>query len=192
LLYVCLRAPIENIQAIASYLGVKQYQDSVEGGLAYRGKTYYQLSGPTGKEGGELIHWAAKNGYTVLTQRFLLDGSNDLHRLDGRKMNVMHLACQFGQDGLRKVLMEDGRINPNTVPSEGHSAMFNAITCGNLRCMIVILEDKRIDVNDAICSAGFKSIDIICHTDQVDLLKEILLSPALQLNTLIPGASSIV
>jgi hypothetical protein len=51
------------------------------------------------------------------------------------------------------------------------------------------LEDKRIDVHDAIC---FKSIDIICHTNQVDFLIEILLSPALQLNTLIPGASSIV
>jgi hypothetical protein len=62
-------------------------------GLAYRGTKHVRES-ENRKVAGEVIHWAAERGYTVLMERILQDNSHDLHVLDQDGMNAMHITCQ--------------------------------------------------------------------------------------------------
>jgi Ankyrin repeats (3 copies) len=103
-------------------------------GFAYRGTHYYRKCGGEVLR-GELIHWAAHGGYLTLMQRFLKEDLCDVHMLDGDRMNVMHLACRYGSYVLLKLLLDDGRINPNTVSSDEHPALYYAIASGMRRCV---------------------------------------------------------
>jgi hypothetical protein len=52
-----------------------------------------------------------------------------------------------------------------------------------------LLEDSRINFDDAICDLGYRVIDIICLERQVEMLKVILNDPQTYLNALLPGSN---
>jgi hypothetical protein len=107
-------------------------------GFAYRGTHYYR------KCGGEVLRALGRTWRILNTDATFSKGRFMRRAYARRRWNECDASCMsYGSYVLLKLLLNDGRINPNNVSS----ALYYAIASGMRRCVQILLEDNRIDVN---------------------------------------------
>ena len=71
-----------------------------------------------GNQYGRGIHWAAVRGYDRLMEQIL---SSEVGVVESGGMNALHFASKYGKSNVTKMLLKDGRLDPDLKTTTGFS-----------------------------------------------------------------------
>jgi Ankyrin repeats (3 copies) len=126
-----------------------------------------------GNQNGRGNHWAAIRGYDRLMEQILSSKNCEVGVVGSGGMNALHFASKYGKSNVTKMLLKDGRLDPDLKTTTGFSNAYFAIKCNHPECLKHLLADPRSDPNTAVCPDGYRAIDNACiggHTKSLEVI----------------------
>jgi ankyrin repeat protein len=118
------------------------------------------------------LHGAVNAGHCQLVRELLADGAKyDTQNNAGK--TPLYSAAQSGREDVLRCLLEQG-ADPTIVTVEGWTALHTAAYQGHTRVAEILIQDRRIGLDDGTYAYGYTPLHKAVESDSVQMVRLIL------------------